>query len=265
MAARAKKSKLRDARLQLGLSQAEVGERLGVSGAAIGHYETGVSSPSADRAAQLSKLLGLKPGDIAVCVRGSAEVTAASSIDDARRGAGRVHDAGCRAEAKSRCSMHSGHAGRGAPGGDEADPGLREHGSRVAAGAGASPACVAVIVGDIRRQASRVMRFIVVRRRRSGRPRLPGGRGSRGMTTICCVKAQTFRISGAAASAGRLVTVAMSPLLHPDRCRSAAIASGVLILGEMAHAPKAGPAAAVESARVASGSRTMRIVVSRID
>ena len=54
MAARAKKSRLGDARLQLGLSQAEVGERLGVTGAAIGHYETGVSRPSADRAAQLS-------------------------------------------------------------------------------------------------------------------------------------------------------------------------------------------------------------------
>ena len=64
MAARAKKSRLRDARLQLGLSQAEVGERLGVTGAAIGHYETGVSRPSPDRAAQLVKLLGLKFGDV---------------------------------------------------------------------------------------------------------------------------------------------------------------------------------------------------------
>ena len=42
MAARVKTSKLRDARLHLGLSQAEVGGRLGVTGAAIGHYETGV-------------------------------------------------------------------------------------------------------------------------------------------------------------------------------------------------------------------------------
>jgi transcriptional regulator with XRE-family HTH domain len=94
MAARAKKSKLRDARLQLGLSQAEVGERLGVSGAAIGHYETGVSRPSADRAAQLSKLLGLKSGDVAVSGRGSTNVTPARPRSiGAGRQTGRVRDA----------------------------------------------------------------------------------------------------------------------------------------------------------------------------
>src|SRR6478735_8301321 len=94
MATRVKKSRLGDARLQLGLSQAEVGERLGVTGAAIGHYETGVSRPSPDRAAQLAKLLSLKFGDVAVSEHGSAKTTAARPRPiDARQGAGRVRDA----------------------------------------------------------------------------------------------------------------------------------------------------------------------------
>jgi transcriptional regulator with XRE-family HTH domain len=79
MAARAKKSKLRDARLHLGLSQAELGDRLGVTGAAIGHYETGLSRPSPDRAAQLARLLGLKPHEISASERGSAKMSAAAS------------------------------------------------------------------------------------------------------------------------------------------------------------------------------------------
>lgn len=77
MAARVKKSKLRDARLHLGLSQAEVGDRLGVTGAAIGHYETGLSKPSSDRAIQLARLLGLKPNEVSASERGSAKTTAA--------------------------------------------------------------------------------------------------------------------------------------------------------------------------------------------
>ena len=75
MAARLKKSKLRDARLHLGLSQAELGDRLGVTGAAIGHYETGVSRPSPDRAAQLARLLGLKPSEVSASERGSTRQT----------------------------------------------------------------------------------------------------------------------------------------------------------------------------------------------
>ena len=76
MAARLKKSKLRDARLHLGLSQAEVGERLGVTGAAIGHYESGLSKPSLDRAAQLARILGLKPGEVSASERGTGKKTA---------------------------------------------------------------------------------------------------------------------------------------------------------------------------------------------
>jgi transcriptional regulator with XRE-family HTH domain len=107
MAARVKSSKLRDARLHLGLSQAELGERLGVTGAAIGHYETGVSKPSPDRAAQLARLLGLKPSEVSASERGSTRQTddrsrsavakqAASRGDDAKapsRDEGAVLDA----------------------------------------------------------------------------------------------------------------------------------------------------------------------------
>ncbi|WP_165982860.1 helix-turn-helix transcriptional regulator [Dankookia rubra] len=75
MATRVKETKLRDARLQLGLSQAEVGDRLGVTGAAIGHYETGLSKPPPDRAAQLAKLLGLKSHEVSASGRGSAKKT----------------------------------------------------------------------------------------------------------------------------------------------------------------------------------------------
>jgi transcriptional regulator with XRE-family HTH domain len=92
MAARAKKSKLRDARLHLGLSQAEVGGRLGVTGAAIGHYETGLSKPSPDRAAQLARLLGLKPSEVSASERESAKVTVARPRSDAaKQAASRVN------------------------------------------------------------------------------------------------------------------------------------------------------------------------------
>ena len=88
MAARVRKSKLRDARLHLGLSQAEVGDRLGVTGAAIGHYETGLSKPSPDRAAQLARLLGLKSSEVSASKRGSAKVTVARPRSDAAKQAG---------------------------------------------------------------------------------------------------------------------------------------------------------------------------------
>ena len=91
MVTRVKNSKLRDARLQLGLSQADIGDRLGVTGAAIGHYETGLSKPSPDRAAKLAKLLGLKPHEVNASERGSAK----KSTDRPRSGAAkqRVSDA----------------------------------------------------------------------------------------------------------------------------------------------------------------------------
>jgi len=107
MVARVKKSKLRDARLHLGLSQAEVGDRLGVTGAAIGHYETGLSKPSPDRAAMLARLLGLKPSEVSASERGftkkavdrprsAAAKQAASRVGDAKapsRDEGAVLDA----------------------------------------------------------------------------------------------------------------------------------------------------------------------------
>jgi transcriptional regulator with XRE-family HTH domain len=94
MATRPKKSRLREARLQLGLSQAQLGDRLGVTGAAIGHYETGVAKPPRDRAAQLARLLGLKPGEVGASERGSAKQPAARPQSaSARQGAGRATDA----------------------------------------------------------------------------------------------------------------------------------------------------------------------------
>ena len=41
-------TRLRARREELGLKQAELGKMLGVTGAAIGNYENGVSSPKAD-------------------------------------------------------------------------------------------------------------------------------------------------------------------------------------------------------------------------
>jgi transcriptional regulator with XRE-family HTH domain len=69
MASRALTSKLRDARLRRGLSQEALGQKLGITGAAIGHYETGLSRPTAKRAAQLAKILGLHSSDIPTSAR----------------------------------------------------------------------------------------------------------------------------------------------------------------------------------------------------
>ncbi len=85
-----------------------------------------------------------------------------------------------------------------------------------------------------------------------------GGRGSRGITTICRSKAHTFLTSAAAASAGSALTVAMSPFRQPDRCKSPAIASGVLTRGEVSHAADAGPAATTESVSAAGKENAMR-------
>jgi transcriptional regulator with XRE-family HTH domain len=70
MHSRVPASKLREARLKRGWSQETVGQKLGITGAAIGHYETGLSKPTADRAAQLAKILGLRSGDIQASARG---------------------------------------------------------------------------------------------------------------------------------------------------------------------------------------------------
>ena len=77
--------------MHLGLSQAEVGDRLGVTGAAIGHYESGLSKPSLDRAAQLARILGLKPGEVSASERGSSKKTAVRPPSvAAKQGASRV-------------------------------------------------------------------------------------------------------------------------------------------------------------------------------
>ncbi|WP_431270740.1 helix-turn-helix domain-containing protein [Dankookia sp. P2] len=71
-----------------------MGERLGVTGAAIGHYEAGIWKPSPDRAVQLTKLLGMQSGDVAASERGSAgKIVARSRSMHVTRGASRVRDA----------------------------------------------------------------------------------------------------------------------------------------------------------------------------
>ena len=143
MAARLKKSKLRDARLHLGLSQAEVGDRLGVTGAAIGHYETGVSKPSPDRAAQLARLLGLKPSEVSASERGSARNDGrTSAIGCCKAGSKprwRRQGSEPRRRRGTRCAP--GNACRGAPGYDEAGSGLRRQRSRVRRSAAAKSVC----------------------------------------------------------------------------------------------------------------------------
>jgi transcriptional regulator with XRE-family HTH domain len=62
-----------------------VGHKLGVTGAAIGHYETGLSRPTPDRAALLAKLLGLRSGDIEASARGAG----AERNSDGKGGGGR--------------------------------------------------------------------------------------------------------------------------------------------------------------------------------
>lgn len=48
---------LRDAREALGLSQSAIAEKLGITPAAVGHYEKGIAKPPLPRAQQLAKLL----------------------------------------------------------------------------------------------------------------------------------------------------------------------------------------------------------------
>lgn len=57
MAKRPTGKTLRDAREALGLSQAVVAQKLGITPAAVGHYEKGIAKPPLPRAEQLAKLL----------------------------------------------------------------------------------------------------------------------------------------------------------------------------------------------------------------
>lgn len=51
------KNALRAARERLGLSQAAIGRKLGITSAAVGHYESGIAKPPLVRARQLARLL----------------------------------------------------------------------------------------------------------------------------------------------------------------------------------------------------------------
>jgi transcriptional regulator with XRE-family HTH domain len=85
MPVRASPSKLRAPRLKRGWSQEAVGQKLGVTGAAIGHYETGLSKPPPARAAHLARILGLRPG----YVQASAHRARTARVRDAGRDGGR--------------------------------------------------------------------------------------------------------------------------------------------------------------------------------
>ena len=56
--------KLRALRLEKGLTQIELGERAGLSGRMVVHYEKHVTKPPADRLAALARALGVPVGEL---------------------------------------------------------------------------------------------------------------------------------------------------------------------------------------------------------
>lgn len=72
MAKRPTGKAMRDAREGLGLSQSDVAHRLGITPAAVGHYEKGLAKPPLPRAEQLAKLLKISITQIPVSNRPSA-------------------------------------------------------------------------------------------------------------------------------------------------------------------------------------------------
>lgn len=69
MAKRAGKNVLRTAREALALSQADIAAKLGITPAAVGHYEKGIAKPPMERARQLARILKIDVADIAVSAR----------------------------------------------------------------------------------------------------------------------------------------------------------------------------------------------------
>ena len=69
MAKRTGNSILRQAREAKGLSQAEVGIKLGITSAAVGHYEKGIAKPPFERAKKLARMLGIDVAAIQVSSR----------------------------------------------------------------------------------------------------------------------------------------------------------------------------------------------------
>lgn len=69
MAKRASKNVLRTAREALALSQADIAAKLGITPAAVGHYEKGIAKPPMERARQLARILKIDVAEIAVSAR----------------------------------------------------------------------------------------------------------------------------------------------------------------------------------------------------
>jgi len=68
---------LRVAREKAGLSQADVAQKLGVTSAAYGHYESGLAKPPAERARLIAKMLKIDVSKIETsgrAMRGSRKV-----------------------------------------------------------------------------------------------------------------------------------------------------------------------------------------------
>jgi transcriptional regulator with XRE-family HTH domain len=63
-------ARLRDRRLALGLTQRQLAERVGVSDALIGHYETGITKPSFEALVRLAEALGVSAVVLAPGLKG---------------------------------------------------------------------------------------------------------------------------------------------------------------------------------------------------
>jgi transcriptional regulator with XRE-family HTH domain len=80
MAKKIANNALRTAREKLGLSQADIGAKLGITPAAVGHYESGIAKPPVERARQLARMLKIDLAEIPVSARaqrGSRKAAAA--------------------------------------------------------------------------------------------------------------------------------------------------------------------------------------------
>lgn len=69
MAKRTGRGILRQAREAKGLSQADIGVKLGITSAAVGHYEKGIAKPPFERAKKLARILGIDVSEIEVSSR----------------------------------------------------------------------------------------------------------------------------------------------------------------------------------------------------
>ena len=86
MAKAAQSNILRAAREKLGLSQGAVAEKLGITAAAVGHYESGIAKPPLERAQKLARVLKIDVAKIQLsdrAMRGSRKKQASALGDRA--------------------------------------------------------------------------------------------------------------------------------------------------------------------------------------